>query len=89
MKTKTKKLLNCAVGLLLLLNFSAIYAIAAAPKDAEAPLFTGPCYQTMGYCNGVLTYKCQKSYTSERCRMYYCAPTCDSGTTPPPTPPSE
>lgn len=29
-------------------------------------------YQSMGYCNGVLTYKCIKSYTAERCRIYVC-----------------
>lgn len=29
-------------------------------------------YQSMGYCDGVLTYKCIKSYTAERCRIYVC-----------------
>ena len=73
-------------SVLLVLNLSALFAIAAAPGEVDTPQFIGPCYQTMGYCSGTLTYKCQGSYTSERCRLYVCAPTC---TLDPPSYPSE
>ena len=32
-----------------------------------------PCYQTMGYCGmWNMNYKCVKTSTSERCRLYAC-----------------
>ena len=33
---------------------------------------TNQYYQTMGYCDGVLTYACKVSYTSEACRRRQC-----------------
>lgn len=76
MNNKSKTWIHCAACALLMLNLSAILLIAAAPKDADPNPFNGPCYQTMGYCSGTLTYMCQKDKTSERCRLYACAPTC-------------
>lgn len=82
MKRKTKIWILCAACVLIMLNLSAIFSMAAVPGDAEPNSFIGPCYQSMGYCSGTLTYMCKKDMTSERCRRYACAPTCEKGTEP-------
>lgn len=74
-----KKILICFASFLTLLLFAV-----AMHENVSSDFFDKPLevladgesgtryYQTMGYCDGVLTYACSTSYTSEYCRLAAC-----------------
>lgn len=80
---KTSVVLGAGLSLL----FSAM-AIAAIASDPDAKYETEgrgvKCYQTMGYCQGVLTYKCTPDATAENCRLFVCNPGCSNDPITPP-----
>lgn len=68
-----KKISLLAVLLVALFaNITAIRLSANDPGYVEPDSYVGPCYQTMSYCDMSLTYSCQKSKTSEACRLHVC-----------------
>lgn len=79
MTTKHKISLLAILLVALFANIVAIRLSANNPGYVEPEYYVGPCYQTMGYCSSVLTYRCQISETSEACRKHACW-NCKEGT---------
>ncbi len=68
---KKHLIIGGAIGVLM--NLAVILAVASSPTEEYGVNFSSSsCYQTMGYCDGTLTYKCTKFATSEYCRIYFC-----------------
>lgn len=72
MKTKALAFTISFIVLLIIANLFAI-SLFAVPYSTDTPdRHDQNCYQTMGYCNLSLTYKCHKIPTAEACRIYVC-----------------
>lgn len=72
MKSKAFAFTICSIAILIIVNFFAI-KLLATPYSTDIPDgFGQQCFQTMGYCNLSLTYKCIKSHTAESCRIFVC-----------------
>jgi hypothetical protein len=54
-----------------IVNIAMIVSANATPIKGDPGMATD-CFQTMGYCGYVLTYKCTPDYTSESCRLRTC-----------------
>lgn len=72
LKTCMMKKIVLGAFFVLLMDVIAVLALASNPISEGPDTFNGPCYQTMGYCGHVLTYKCTKDYTSEQCHRHVC-----------------
>jgi len=74
-----KKVLYSLIAVCLLFSgFVAVKSMARdnhllnAPLEALSECESGVYYQSMGYCNNVLTWMCTTEPTSEHCRRYAC-----------------
>lgn len=70
---KKLKITSLAISIVAIFaNFVVIRLSANGPGSIEPDAYVGPCYQSMGYCDMTLTYRCQTSQTSEACRLHAC-----------------
>ena len=72
MKKKLKITLLALSMVAIVANVVAIRSSANGPGSIDPDAYVGPCYQSMGYCDMTLTYRCQTSKTSEACRLHAC-----------------
>jgi len=55
------------------INSTQNTVMASSPEALSASeTDVSKLYQSMGYCDGILTFKCITPYTSEKCRRWVC-----------------